>query len=74
MGTISLIQNPVFHSCMKHIDIKHHYIQDCVEAQVIKFEYVPMALKSTDVLTKDLSHLKHWQFMDMLGVKGKLNR
>jgi len=30
MGAISLIQNPVFHSHTKHIDVKHHYIQDHV--------------------------------------------
>ena len=39
MGVISLIQNLVFQSHTKHIAIKHHYVQDHVEAQDIKFEY-----------------------------------
>jgi len=71
MGAISLIQNPVFHSHTKHIDVKHHYIRDCIEAQEIDFEYVPTALNFMDVLTKGLSHPKHWLFMKMLGVLGK---
>jgi len=41
MGAISLIWNPVFHSHTKHIDVKHHYIWDCVKAQDIKIEYIP---------------------------------
>ena len=57
----------------KHIDVKHHYIQDHIEAQDISFEYVPMALNFMDVLTKGLSCPKHWQFMKMLGVLGKLD-
>src|SRR5882724_2151220 len=33
MGAISLIRNPVFHSCTKHIDVKHHYVWNHVEVQ-----------------------------------------
>ena len=58
---------------MKHIDVKLHYIQDNVEAQDIDFEYVLTTLNFANVLVKVLDHLKHWQFMDMLGVQGKLN-
>jgi len=65
MGAI-LIQNPVFHSHTKHIDVKYHYIWDCIEAQDIDFEYVPTALNFMDVLTKGLSRPKHWLFMKML--------
>jgi len=46
MGTILLTQNPVFHSHTKHIDVKHHYVWDHIEAQDINFEYIPMALTS----------------------------
>jgi hypothetical protein len=27
---IKLSENPVFHDCSKHIDIKYHFIRDCV--------------------------------------------
>jgi len=73
MGMISLIQNPVFHSCTKHIDVKHHYVRDCIEAQDIRFEYILTNLNSADVLTKGLNHPKHWKFMEMLGVQDKSN-
>jgi len=74
MGAISLIWNLVFHSHTKHIDVKHHYVRDRVEAQDIDFKYVPTTLNFTDILMKGLDGPKHWQFMDMLGVQGKPNR
>jgi len=73
MGAMSLIRNPVFHSCTKHIDVKHHYVRDRVEVRDIDFEYVPTTLNFADVLTKGLDRPKHWRFMDMLGVQGKPN-
>jgi len=30
-GCIALAYNPVNHSCVKHIDIKHHFICECME-------------------------------------------
>jgi len=57
----------------KHIDIKHHYVQDCIEEQDFNFEYVPTAHNFMAVLTKGLDHLKHWEFFKMLGVQGKLS-
>jgi len=74
MGTISLICNPVFHLHTKHIDVKHHYVRDRVEAQDVNFEYVPTALNLADLLIKGLDRPKHWRFMEMLGVQGKSGR
>jgi len=71
MGVISLIWNLVFHSCTKHIDVKHHYIQDCIEAKDITFKYIPTMLNPANALTKGLDRPKHWKFMDMLGVQSK---
>ncbi|XP_066316136.1 secreted RxLR effector protein 161-like [Miscanthus floridulus] len=30
-SAIALMKNPVFHGCSKHIDIKYHFIRECVE-------------------------------------------
>src|SRR5882724_276472 len=38
MGMISLIQNLVFHSCTKHMDMKHHYICNQFKACIIEFK------------------------------------
>jgi len=73
MGAISLIKNPMFHVCTKHIVVKHHYVWDRYELKEITFEYVPTADNSTDILTKGLDHPKHWKFLSMLGLKSKLN-
>ena len=73
MDAISLIKNPVFHMCTKHIDAKHHYVWDRYESKEITFKYVPTADNSTDIHTKGLDHPKHWKFLSMLGLKSKLN-
>ena len=73
MGAISLIENPVFHACTKHIDIKHHYVWNQYESKDVTFKDVPTSDNSTDILTKGLDHPKHWKFLSMLGLENKLN-
>jgi len=35
-GTTALAQNPIFHSRAKHIDIRFHFIRECIERNEIK--------------------------------------
>jgi hypothetical protein len=37
---IKMIENPMFHHNMKHIDIWYHYICDIVQKGVVKIQYV----------------------------------
>lgn len=40
-SAIDLMKNPVFHGSSKHIDIRFHFIRECVEERgEIKVEYV----------------------------------
>jgi len=73
MGGISLIKNPVFHMHTKHINVKHHYVQDRYKLKEITFEYVPTVDNSTDIFTKGLDCPKHWKFLSMLGLESKPN-
>ena len=58
----------MFHDNSKHIEIKHHYIQDMVQRGAIKLQCVPIEEQVVDVLTKPLSRVKFEYFRDKLRV------
>ena len=37
---VKLLENPVFHENLKHIEIKYHYIRDMVQRGAVKLQYV----------------------------------
>ena len=38
-GAMALAVNPAFHACTKHIQVRHHFIRECVESGDIDLEY-----------------------------------
>nr|GFA85911.1 hypothetical protein [Tanacetum cinerariifolium] len=56
----STCQDPVFHERSKHIDIRYHFIRECVENGRINVEHVSGELQRADILTKALPRLKIW--------------
>ena len=54
MSTIAITKNNKFHTCTKHIDIRHHFIREAVESGTIGVEYVPTGENVADGLTKPL--------------------
>ena len=61
-GAIKLSQNPITHSRSKHIDIRHHFVRDLVEREVIQLQYIPTDQNIADILTKALGRPKFNQF------------
>ena len=53
-GAISLAKNPVAHQRTKHIDIRHHFIRDHIEAGDIEIQYVNTKDNKADWMTKSL--------------------
>ena len=51
---IALAKNLVLHDRSKHIDIKFHFLRDCVDGGQIVIEFVETARQLADVLTKPL--------------------
>ncbi|KAL5568196.1 hypothetical protein UlMin_024771 [Ulmus minor] len=39
-SAIALAKNPVFHDRSKHIDIRYHYIRECITRKDVQVEYV----------------------------------
>ena len=61
-GAMKLAQNPITHSRSKHIDIRHQFVRDFVEREVIQLRYITTDQSTADILTKALGNLKFNQF------------
>ena len=49
---IRLSENPVFHDRSKHIDIRYHFLGDCVQRGTIRLEYIQTDEQVADTFTK----------------------
>lgn len=58
-GAGDLARNPCHHSRSKHIDVKHHFIRECVKNDTIKLLQVKTTSMLADILTKPLQRVKH---------------
>jgi len=55
VGATYVCANPVFHSCMKHIAIHFHFVQDQITKNQLRVSHVHTANQLTDSLTKPLA-------------------
>jgi len=65
---IALAKNPVFHERSKHIDLKYHFIRDCVEAKKVELEFVPTEHQLADMLTKPLGRVRLAELRTRIGM------
>lgn len=68
-SSIALGNNPELHQRTKHIDIKHHFIREHIEAGQVDARYISTHDMAADGLTKSLSPTKHSKFVEMLNLK-----
>jgi hypothetical protein len=59
---IRLSKNPVFHDRSKHIDIRYHFLRDCVQKGVGRLQYIQTNDQMTNIFTKALSRQKFEKF------------
>ncbi len=67
-GAQLLAKNPVNHCKTKHIDVQHHFIQECMEDGSINLCSVPSTDNVADICTKPLGKVKFSFLHSMLGV------
>lgn len=63
-----LTENCMYHKRSKHIDVRFHFIREAVEGQLIKIEFLSSSEMPADILTKSLCKIKHYYFMQKLGI------
>jgi hypothetical protein len=67
-SAISLSKNPVFHERSKHIDIRYHFIRECVEEGRVDIDYIRTSDQLADVLTKALGRLMFQELRRRIGM------
>ena len=52
VGAIFMANNITTMSCTKHVDIRHKYVNECIEEGVVKVIFVKSADNNSIILTK----------------------
>lgn len=68
-SAIDLAKNPMFHGRSKHIDIRYHFIRECVERGEVVLKHVSTGDQRADIMTKGLATIKFERMRNLLGVK-----
>lgn len=68
-SAIDLARNPVFHGRSKHVDVRYHFIRECVERGEIVIKHICSDSQRADVLIKVLITIKFEKMQKLLGVK-----
>ena len=66
---IRISENPVFHDWSKHIDIRYHFLIDCVQRGTIQLEYIQTDERVAKIFTKALYRHSFVKFKDKLGLQ-----
>jgi hypothetical protein len=67
-SAIQLCKNPVFHDQSKHIEVRYHFIRECVTASKINVEYVRTDEQLADILTKPLGRIRFLELHEKIGM------
>lgn len=68
-GTVFCTHDPLNHSAMKHIDLRIHFIRDCVTKKLIMVIHIPGTDNFADLLTKPLGPQVHMKWLNYIGMK-----
>jgi hypothetical protein len=68
-SAITITQNPEFHNCTKHIEVRYHFLRHQFMQGKVDLVYTPTREQVADTLTKGLTREKHKKFCDAMGVR-----
>ena len=72
-SAIRLADNPIEHSCTKHIDIWHHFLRDHQQKGDIKVFYISTENQLVDIFTKPLDEKRFYRLHSELNVLDSRN-
>jgi hypothetical protein len=72
-SVVKIANNPVQHSCTKHIDIRHHFLRDHVAKNDISLEGVRSKNQLADIFTKPLDDATFCRLRSELNVLDSSN-
>jgi hypothetical protein len=67
-SAIALSKNPIFHDRIKHIDIRYHFIRECVELDRVRLQSIATTEQLADILTKALGREHFCEMRSRIGV------
>ncbi|XP_074363436.1 uncharacterized protein LOC141703961 [Apium graveolens] len=67
-SAIELMKNPVLHGRSKHIDVRFHFIWECIEHGELVVQYVGTQKQKADILTKALGRVKFEIMQEQIGL------
>jgi hypothetical protein len=70
---VKLVQNPVLHAHMRHIEMHHHYICEQIHSGQLDLMYVATTKQETYILIKPLSSNKFHAFKTYIGVLDRVD-
>jgi hypothetical protein len=62
-SAINMTKNPIFHSNIKHVNTKYHFIKSLIKPQLC-----PSEDQTSDIFTKPLGRINFTKFIDELGL------
>jgi hypothetical protein len=68
-GSIFIGSNPVQKIHTKHIDVKYHYVRECIVDKKIVLYHVATEDNTADIFTKNLGCLKFEKFKKQLSIE-----
>ncbi|XP_074342579.1 secreted RxLR effector protein 161-like [Apium graveolens] len=68
-SAIELMKNPVLHGRSKYIDVRFHFIRECIERGKLVVKYVVTLEQRADILTKALGRVKFEEMRKKIGVE-----
>lgn len=68
-SAMELMKNPVQHGRSKHIDVRFHFIRECIDRGKLVIKYVATHEQRADILTKALGRVKFEEMRSMIGVE-----
>jgi hypothetical protein len=67
-SAIALAKNPVFHDRCKHIQIRYHFIRQCVDNGDIDVQFVRTGDQLSDIMTKALGRVQFQELRRRIGI------